>query len=55
MSYETKSILQIKSNTVHILFPMILAAPLGLIEVDGKNDASILAKSYGNNMIFIFS
>lgn len=36
------------------LFPMILAAPLGLIEVDGKNDASILAKSYGNNMIFIF-
>lgn len=36
------------------LFPIILAAPLGLLDVDGKIDTSILAKSYGNNMIFIF-
>lgn len=35
-------------------FPIILAAPLGLITVDGKIDSSILAKSYGNNMIFVF-
>lgn len=36
------------------LFPIIFSAPLGLIDVDGKPDPSILAKSYGNNMIFIF-
>jgi solute carrier family 13 (sodium-dependent dicarboxylate transporter), member 2/3/5 len=36
------------------LFPIILSAPLGLLEVDGKVDSSVLAKSYGNNMIFIF-
>jgi sodium-dependent dicarboxylate transporter 2/3/5 len=36
------------------LFPIILSAPLGLLNVDGKVDSSILAKSYGNNMIFIF-
>ncbi len=36
------------------LFPIILAAPLGLLDVDGKVDSNILAKSYGNNMIFIF-
>lgn len=35
-------------------FPIILAAPLGLITVNGKIDSSILAKSYGNNMIFVF-
>lgn len=36
------------------LFPIILCTPLGLIDVDGKADASILAKSYGNSMIFLF-
>lgn len=36
------------------LFPIIFAAPLGLLTVNEKIDASILAKSYGNNMIFIF-
>lgn len=36
------------------LFPIILTAPLGLIDVENKIDTSILAKSYGNNMIFIF-
>lgn len=36
------------------LFPIIFSAPLGLIDVDGKADPSILAKAYGNNMIFIF-
>jgi sodium-dependent dicarboxylate transporter 2/3/5 len=37
------------------LFPIILAAPLGLLnDASGKVDANILAKSYGNNMIFIF-
>jgi len=35
-------------------FPIILAAPLGLLTVNGKIDSSILAKSYGNNMIFVF-
>lgn len=36
------------------LFPLVLSAPLGLIDVEGKPDPSILAKAYGNNMIFIF-
>ncbi|MFN5417210.1 MAG: SLC13 family permease [Flavobacteriia bacterium] len=36
------------------LFPIILVGPMGLIDVDGKVDTSILAKSYGNSMIFVF-
>lgn len=36
------------------LLPIILAAPLGLLTIDGKIDTSLIAKSYGNNMIFIF-
>jgi solute carrier family 13 (sodium-dependent dicarboxylate transporter), member 2/3/5 len=36
------------------LFPLLFSAPLGLLTIDQKIDPSILAKSYGNNMIFIF-
>ena len=36
------------------LFPILFSAPLGLLNVGNKIDSSILAKSYGNNMIFVF-
>lgn len=47
-------ILEIIPIYVTALLPIIFAAPLGLLTVEGKVDSSILAKSYGNNMIFIF-
>ncbi|TNE53315.1 MAG: SLC13/DASS family transporter [Bacteroidetes bacterium] len=36
------------------LIPIIVSGPLGLLDIDGKIDASILAKSYGNHMVYIF-
>ncbi|MBI2258795.1 MAG: SLC13/DASS family transporter [Flavobacteriia bacterium] len=47
-------ILELIPIYITAFFPLIFAFPLGLLEVNGKIDSGILAKSYGNSMIFIF-